>query len=199
MIEVIGLTGGIATGKSTVANMFKDNDIPVIDTDKISRELLVQGTDAYNELLEYFGTDIVMATGHVNRKKLAKKIFENPIERKKLNDIIHPRVRKNVLTQIKKYEVLENDIVILDVPLLFESGFDDLASKIICVYADFSIQVERLCDRDEIETDYALTKINSQMDINEKKEKSDFIIDNSDSIIKTKKQFNEVLEKIKKG
>ncbi|MFK5882736.1 MAG: dephospho-CoA kinase [Candidatus Izemoplasma sp.] len=191
---LIGLTGGIATGKSTVAKMFLDINIPVIDTDQISKELLKKGSEAYFEILDMCGQDVLLTNKDLNRKKLAKVIFEDKDKRKKLNRIVHPKVMNITLSEIKRYTILDAKIIVIDVPLLFETDFIDLVDKIITVYAKKDLQLERLIMRDKISESYALKKIESQMLLDDKVMKSDFVIDNSSSILSTKKQFNEIVK-----
>jgi dephospho-CoA kinase len=197
MTLVLGLTGGIATGKSTVSRMFLEKNIPLIDTDSISRDLLAKGNDGYAEVVKCFKNDDILLTNmEINRKLLGRIIFSNAQKRQKLNDIIHPKVINIVLSEIDKHKELGTDVVVVDVPLLFESGFDQFTDKVVVVYAPEELQLQRLIDRDNISEEYANMKINAQMTMEDKIEKSDFVIDNSKSILQTKKDFLEVLKKI---
>ena len=180
MTLIIGLTGGIATGKSTVTNMFKSIDIPVIETDVIARNLLNKGTEGYEEVLTAFSDSILLTNKEINRKKLGLIVFSNPQRRKKLNEIVHPRVKS----------------IVLDVPLLFETDFIDLVDVTIVVYTTFKKQKERLMERERIDKDYAEIKISSQMLLNRKVDLADFVIDNSKSILDTRKEFNKVMAQI---
>ncbi len=196
MTLVLGLTGGIATGKSTVAKMFEDRNITVIDTDKIARELLNKGTESYNEVIKFFTSDILLTNGEINRKKLGRIIFANAQKREKLNSIVHPRVLKIVDAEIQKSRDKDEKVIVLDVPLLFESGFDKKVDKTIVVYTSHKAQVKRLMERDLIKREYAEMKINAQMSINDKVDIADYVINNSLSILNTKKDFNKILEEL---
>lgn len=196
MAIIIGLTGGIATGKSTVANMFVEHGIPVVDTDKISFDLLRKGNNAYNEILELLGSEILLTNGDINRKKLGKMIFNDNDIRKKLNDIVHPRVKSITLSEIKTHEELGVKIIVVDVPLLFETNFVKLVDKSIVVYTTPDLQLERLINRDSILEEYASLKINSQMPIDEKVKLADYVINNSESILTTKKEFNIIMKEL---
>lgn len=191
---IIGLTGGIASGKSTVAKMFENLKVPVIDTDKISRELLKKNTEAYFEIIEMCGEKVLLTNKELNRKKLAKAIFEDPEKRQKLNKIVHPKVMNITLSEIKRFTMLGEKIIVIDVPLLFETDFIDLVDETITVFTEKALQLERLIMRDKIDEAYALKKIESQMPLSEKAEKSDYVIDNSKSILTTKKQFNNIIK-----
>lgn len=195
-MKIIGLTGGIATGKSTVSKMFSEANIPLIDTDVIAREVLNKGTKGYNEVLEYFTEDVLLTNKEINRKKLARIIFTNPKKRKKLNNIVHPKVKEEVLDQIEMHRKKNAQIVVVDVPLLYESGFDELVDDVIVVYTSKELQVERLMDREQITDEYALMKIDAQMSLEEKVKRARYVIDNSSSILDTKKQFNKILAEI---
>ncbi|MCF7926930.1 MAG: dephospho-CoA kinase [Candidatus Izimaplasma sp.] len=196
MAKIIGLTGGIASGKSTITKMFKEKDIPVIDADKIVHDLLTPKTETYKKILDEFSDEILFTNDEINRKKLATLIFNNTDKRKKLNSIVHPKVREQIEFEIKRHKLLETEILVLDVPLLYESNLDELCDKVIVVYTTKEKQVNRLIDRDKITKDYALKKINSQMSLEDKKEKADFVIDNSQSILQSKVDFNDILEQL---
>ena len=133
-MKIIGLTGGIATGKSTVAKMFSEAEIPLIDTDFIAKELLNKDSLGYQEVVEYFSEDILHKDKKINRKKLARKIFTNSKKREKLNSIIHPKVKEMVLSEIERYKKLNKEIVVVDVPLLFESGFDKIVDDVVVIF-----------------------------------------------------------------
>ncbi|PAT01184.1 dephospho-CoA kinase [Candidatus Izimaplasma bacterium ZiA1] len=196
MSIIIGLTGGIASGKTTVSNMFIEKNIPVIDTDKIAKELLSIDTEAYNEIIEMCGDDIKLSNNEINRKKLATIIFSNEEIRNRLNLIVHPRVKKIMMSEVARYKQMEVKIIVIDVPLLFESGFDKYVDETITVFVNFENQLDRLMSRDQIDLEYANLKIKSQLPLSEKVKRSTYVIDNSLSILETKKQFLEVLEKV---
>ena len=182
---VIGLTGGIASGKSTVSKMICDLNIPVIDTDKMAKETLKKGKPAYQKVVEVFTKDILLPGGDINRKKLGRIVFGNEERRQQLNKIVHPIVWKEVELEIKQYASKGAKVVVVDVPLLFESSFDRICDVTICVYTTAFKQLERLMERDYIDETYAKMKIEAQMPLEEKCAKSDFVIDNSRSILET--------------
>ncbi len=196
MTLIVGLTGGIATGKSTVSQMFKTVDVPVIETDSIARELLAKGTEGYEEVVTHFSKSILLTNNEINRKKLGMIVFGNHQKRSKLNDIVHPRVKSIVKTEIQKHKELGTKLLILDVPLLFETDFIELVDKTIVVYTPFKNQKERLMERERIDKVYAEMKIRSQMPLNRKVDLADFVIDNSTSILNTRKEFNKILEEL---
>ncbi|MFP4287065.1 MAG: dephospho-CoA kinase [Candidatus Izemoplasmataceae bacterium] len=197
MTKIIGLTGGIATGKSTVTQMFLDNKIPVIDSDKIAKNLLDKGQEAYQEILDAFGTEILATDQTINRQKLAKIIFNNEEARNKLNSLVHPKVKKVIYSEIAKLKMFEPEFIVLDVPLLFESEFDKICDVTILVYARRKDQISRLTMRDHIDETYAVQKIKAQMPLSKKKAMADYVIDNSKSILETRKSFDKVLSDIR--
>ena len=196
MSIIVGLTGGIATGKSTVTRMFLDQGIPVIDTDKIARDLFHHDTEVYRDILAHFGEDILLTDHTINRKKLGKIVFANKQKRDTLNGIVHPHVYKMVDKEIELFEELGKSIIVLDIPLLFETGYEGRCDKTIVVYTTKEKQLERLMERDAITKEYAQMKIDAQLSMDEKMEKADYVIDNSHSILHTKKDFNSILEEL---
>jgi dephospho-CoA kinase len=196
MTLIVGLTGGIATGKSTVTQMFKSVDIPVIETDAIAKDMLRKGSEGYEEVITHFSNNILLTDKEINRKKLGTIVFGNSQKRAQLNAILHPRVKSIVKNEIQKHKELGTKIIVIDVPLLFETDFIDLVDKTIVVYTPFRKQKERLMERDGIDKIYAEMKISSQMPLNRKVDLADYVIDNSTSILETRLEFNKVLKEL---
>jgi len=199
MAKIIGLTGGIATGKSTVSNMFLEINIPVIDTDKIAKQLFVKGSETYEAVREAFGDEILTPSEEINRNILAKIIFSDEEKREMLNNIVHPKVKEHVFAEIKRLELQGESFIVVDVPLLFESHFDTFMDYTVLVYAKRENQIARLISRDNIDETYALKKIKAQMPLSEKKKRADFVIDNSKSVLDTKRSFERCFKKIKEA
>jgi len=197
-MKIIGITGGIASGKSTVKEMLIGMSYIVIDSDAIAASLLEIGKDQYNEIVKSFGKEVLMPNKEINRKKLADIIFHNDKKKLLLNGIVHPEVKRIIRLELEYYEKLGVKLIFVDVPLLYEANFESVFDKIIVVYVDVDTQVQRLLWRDRITPEYALAKISSQMPLEEKKERADFVIDNSLSIITTKKALTDILEEINK-
>lgn len=198
MTLIIGLTGGIATGKSTVSQMFQSRNIPVIDADKIAHQVMEIGKPAYQKILETFGEEAVCSTGHLNRKKIAQIVFNNEERLDKLNGIVHPEVWKATEQEIARYRMMQEPYVVIDVPLLFESHFDELCDLCVVVFTDEQTQLERLMSRDHSSLEDAQKRINAQMPLKEKLIRADFKIDNSLSILETRKQFDMFLKKLER-
>jgi len=187
---IIGLTGGIATGKSESAKHFKKLGAYIIDADAVSHELTAKGMPALKELVKYFGKGILKADGSLNRKKLAEIIFTDPQSKLRVEKIIHPYIISCVNEIIsKKYRKYD---IIINAPLLFEVGIDRICDKIVVVWAPYDTQVKRLMSRDGITKEQADRRINAQMPIEEKVKMADYVIDNSGS----KKDLGEKVRKL---
>ena len=195
MSLIIGLTGGIATGKTTISNLFIKHNIPVIDSDILARKVVEKNQPAYNKIIQEFGSDILLSSGDLNRKLLGEIIFNDDHKRKILNNIVHPEVRKATIEAIDIYQKLGYKVIVLDVPLLFESHFDELCDYTVVVYANESVQLDRLIKRDNLTMEEAMKRINTQMSLTEKVKLAHFTIDNSNSLIETKAQFTKLMQK----
>ena len=196
MALIVGLTGGIASGKSTVANLIKDLGITVIDADIEARLAVEPGEKAYQQIVEHFGGEILLEDGSINRPKLGDIIFNHQEERMVLNGIVHPAVRERMNEKKVAAKERGENMVVMDIPLLFESKLTDLVEKIILVYVDEDVQLERLMKRNHYTEAEAMARIRSQMPLIEKKKRSDFIIDNNGSLEQTQKQLNAILNRL---
>ncbi len=196
MATIVGLTGGIASGKSTVSDLFKQAEIPVIDTDQIARKLLEQDEVVFETVVKTFGEDVLTPSKAINRNKLAQIIFYDDDKRQALNDIVHPKVKDRVFSEIDRLKA-DHDLIVVDVPLLFEAEFDKFMDHTVVVYAKRKDQISRLMSREGIDEAYAKQKVKSQMPLSQKKTLADYVIDNSKSILETRKCFDRLLKKLK--
>lgn len=192
MKKIIGITGGIASGKSYVCDIIEKQGFKIIDSDKISHELSKIGCPLYNAIIKEFGNDYLLDNKELNRKKLGALIFNNENEKLKLNSISHPLIINEINNQINE---ISDDLIFVDVPLLYESKMENLFNVIICVYVDRKTQIERLMNRDDISYDYALAKISSQMSLDEKAKLAHYVIDNSEDSAKA--MTLKILKKLK--
>ncbi|MDP4156741.1 MAG: dephospho-CoA kinase [Bacillota bacterium] len=193
MTLVVGLTGGIASGKSTVSNMLKEMGITVIDADVESRLAVQYGEPAYKQIVDNFGEEILLPNGEIDRQKLGSIIFNDEQKRQLLNQIVHPEVRRRM--NDKKDVALKNNekIVILDIPLLFESKLSNMVERTLLVYVERSIQLTRLMERNHLSEEEAEARIQSQMPLAEKIKLADTIINNNGQLAETKRQLEEIL------
>lgn len=194
MTLVIGLTGGIASGKSTVAQMFQQCGITVVDADVIAKEAVEQGMPAYQKIVETFGQGVLLETGGIDRRKLGEIVFTNEEKRMQLNAIVHPEVRKMMIKQRDEAIRAGERFVVLDIPLLYESGLEHLTDKVIVVWVPMELQLERLMKRNRLTEDEALNRIHAQHSLDEKKKKADAVIDNSGSLKDTEAQLHQLLD-----
>jgi dephospho-CoA kinase len=193
MSLVIGLTGGIASGKSTVSNMLKEMDITVIDADVEARLAVEKGEPAYQKIIAEFGDDILLDTEEIDRVKLGSIIFHDAEKRQLLNGIVHPEVRNRMNNQVEAAKLRGEQVMVLDIPLLFESNLTHMVEKTILVYVDRDIQLNRLMERNDLSLEDAEARISSQMPLSDKVALADAVINNNGSISETKKQVIEVL------
>ena len=194
MKKVIGLTGGIASGKTTVCKFIEKNGYQVIDSDKVSRELSEKGMPCFNAIISTFGEEYLSFDGEIDRKKLGELIFGDFKSKELLNSITHPIIIDELVRRINN---VEEGIIFIEIPLLYECKLEYLCDKIICVYLAKDIQVKRLMARDGIDEAYANLKIDSQMDLNIKKSLADFVVDTSKEYIEIEQQILEIIKKIK--
>ena len=195
----IGLTGGIATGKSTVSSLMVRKGALLVDADVIAREVMLPGHPVLAEVAAHFGQVILLPDGQLDRKKLGEMIFNNPEQRLALNRITHPAIRREIRSRMEAYEAAEPDrLVVVDIPLLYESELQSLFSGVLVVYVPRAVQLERLMRRDGITEEQALARLNSQMDIELKKDMADYVIDNSGSLAETGRQLDALWTRITK-
>ncbi|TDT61188.1 dephospho-CoA kinase [Fonticella tunisiensis] len=193
---IVGLTGGIASGKSTISNMIRKYNIPVIDADIIAREIVMKGSPVLNRIISEFGDDVLNHDGTLNRKRLADIVFSDKEKLKKLNMITHPVIKAEIIKQIEALRERNTSCCVIDVPLLIEGGFTDIVDYVVLIYVDDKTQLQRLMDRDRLSKGEAKKRISSQMKFSEKKKYADFIIDNSGSIEDTRREVDRVIKGI---
>jgi dephospho-CoA kinase len=195
MSLVIGLTGGIASGKSTVSAMFAEMGVTVIDADIEARLAVEKGEEAYENIVHTFGNEIVDDNGMIDRQKLGSIIFNDKEKRNLLNSIVHPAVRERMALKRQLAEDAGEKLIVMDIPLLFESKLTSLVEKVILVYVGEETQISRLMKRNGYNEEEALSRIHSQMPLKDKVKLADAVIDNSGPVEQTKKQLLEVLTK----
>lgn len=196
MIKV-GLTGGIGSGKSTVSNILRAENIPIIDADIISREVLELYPEIIEKIKTDFGFEFIDVNGKLKRREFGNYIFRNKIQRENYEKIIMPFIKREIFKRLDKYNELGEEICIVDAPTLIEHSIHQDMDANILVWVSKEIQIDRVIKRDLLEEHQVLDRINSQMTLEEKKPKVDFIIDNSGDLQKTKEQLNKVLAAVK--
>ncbi|MCR5349785.1 MAG: dephospho-CoA kinase [Acholeplasmatales bacterium] len=194
MKKVIGITGGIASGKSNVCNIISNLGYVVINCDKITNDLSEIDGPIYKAIIKEFGEEYLTFDMKLDKKKLAKYIFHDNDAKERLNSVTHPII----IDEVKRLLTLVDDgLVFVEAPLLYEAKIEDMFDKVICVFLKKKIQVERLMAREGIDEDYALAKIHSQMDLYMKKELADYVIDSKGSFDETKSQVINIINELK--
>lgn len=196
-MKIIGLTGGIGSGKSTVARSLQEHGFPIVDADLIAREIVEPGQPALAELAKEFGADILNADGSLDRGLLASRAFTNKDTTQRLNDITHPRI--NQRTQELFDEARQNgaDAVIYDMPLLIDKGLHKDMDATIVVHADEHLRVERLTTKRGLDVDDVRRRINAQIDDETRKQHADILLDNNGTEEDLTKQIAQAVDKIK--
>ncbi|MGZ0086683.1 dephospho-CoA kinase [Caldibacillus thermoamylovorans] len=194
MVLTIGLTGGIASGKSTVSAMMRQLGLPVIDADEAARAVVRPGEDAYRQIVAAFGPGILQKNGDIDRAKLGAIVFRDEAERTKLNAIVHPAVRRRMLAEKEELVRAGAKTIVLDIPLLFESGLTDWVDKVLVVFVDEETQLRRLMARNGFTKEEALARIRAQWPLAEKVKRADAVLDNNGTIEETRRQLLAVLE-----
>jgi dephospho-CoA kinase len=172
----VGLTGGIASGKTTVANMFRELGVPVIDADHLAHQALLRNQ---SKIVNYFGQDVLNERGEINRHQLGLKVFDNQKQLKWLEELIHPYVQEKVAEKKRLLARADEDLAIYDVPLLFENSLQDQFDEVILVYVPESVSKERLMARNGMTLEQAEARLRAQMSIEKKKELADVVFANT--------------------
>ena len=195
-MKLVGLTGGIASGKTTVANMFQRLGAAIIDADVLSREVVEPGQAAWQEIVTSFGREVLQADQTLDRQKLRAIIFSNPNARKQLETIIHPRVRALAEQRIREHREAGYAVVVYVVPLLFEGNLQDGLRPVILVACDVDVQRQRLEQRDRLDDAAAQKHIDAQMSLEEKRRLADYVIENNTGLEDLERQVREVFAKL---
>jgi dephospho-CoA kinase len=195
-LQLFGLTGGIGSGKSTVARRFRERGLPVLDADQLARDVVARGTDGLQEIVARFGSEMLDAAGNLDRKKLAARVFRDDEERRALNRITHPRVGKLLSERAEELGRRGEPLACYEVPLLFEAGLENALRPVVVVDAPVAQQVERTVARDGGSADDALARIRAQMPLEEKVRRADYVIDNTGALGALRGRADEVLDAV---
>jgi dephospho-CoA kinase len=195
-VKLVGLTGGIASGKSTVAAILRRLGASIVNADELSREVVQPGQDAWNEITKSFGSEILQEDMTLDRKKLRKIVFDNPEARKKLEAIIHPRVRALAEKRIGELAASGSSVIVYEVPLLFEAQIHLWLRPVILVACDIETQKKRLLERDHLTELEAQQHLDAQMSLAEKRKLADYVIENDTTLEELEQRVRAVLQKI---
>lgn len=196
MTKVIGLTGGIASGKSTISNIFKEVGWPVIDADQTARQVVMPGSLGLAQIVSRFGSQVLHPDGTLDRATLGSMVFDDPQNLSDLDQIEHPLIMAAIDQQLAGFKKQGLPVVVLDVPLLFETGMDQECDLTVLAVVDRKTQLERLMKRDHCSKAAALKRINAQMPLEEKMRRADVTIDNNGSLAQTRLQVAKLVERV---
>lgn len=195
MTKILGLTGGIASGKSTVSKYFASLNIPIVDADLVARKVMRAGSPAVKDIREEFGEEVLLENGEINREYLGELVFTYPEKRKQLNEIVQGRIRTEIADQTKALLEKNPPLIILDIPLLYEETYETEVDEVMVVYVDADVQKERLLKRNtDLTEEDALNRILSQIPLAEKAKLADVLIDNNGTIEQTLAQVRDWLK-----
>lgn len=194
MTFILGLTGGIATGKSTVSNYLAQKGIPIVDADVGAREVVEPHSEGLRRIVELFGKEILLEDGSLNRKRLGELVFSQEKKRQLLNASLHDLIREWIQTKTKSFIEKGFPLIVWDIPLLYEANYRMDCDAVMVVYAPEALQIQRLMDRNKLTLEQAENRIHSQMSIEEKRLKADILINNSGSIESTYLQLDSWLK-----
>lgn len=195
-MKLVGLTGGIASGKSTVAAILRRLGASVINADKLAREVVEPEEEAWKEIVATFGVDILDEDKTLDRRKLRKIVFENPEARKKLEAIIHPKVRALAERRIRELASAGSSVIVYEVPLLFEAQIHLWLRPVILVACDTETQKKRLLERDHVTELEAQQHLDAQMSLEEKRKLADYVIENDGNLKELEEKVRAVLQQI---
>lgn len=195
-MRLFGLTGGIGSGKSTVARRFRQRGLPVIDADELARAVVARGTDGLRKVVDRFGNGVLAPDGELDRKRLAAVVFESDDARRDLNAIVHPLVGALSAERTRDLEAKGEPLACYEVPLLYENHLETALAPVVVVSASLDQQVVRTVARDNGTEDEARARIRAQMPLAAKAERADYVVDNSGTIEETLARADEVLDDI---
>lgn len=189
MTKILGLTGGIASGKSTISNYFKKLNVPIVDADQVARDVMSAGQPVVEDIRRQFGEEYILKNGEINRSRLGDTVFTYPEKRHQLNAIVQGEIRKEMKRRTEAHLAEGPPLIVIDVPLLYEGNYDKYVDLVMVVYVDEETQKERLLKRNpELSEEDAINRIQSQMPLEEKAKRADVVIDNNGPLEDTLEQ-----------
>jgi dephospho-CoA kinase len=188
MTFVLGLTGSIATGKSSIVQIFKKHKIPVIEGDALTHSVQEKGADGFKAIIAEFGSEFLTDDGSLDRKKLGKTVFANQSQLQRLERVLDPIIRLKIQKELENFKKSQVPLVVVELPLLFEKNYEKMMDQIMVSYLPYELELERLMMRDNLKEEEAKRRIKLQETIELKRLCADVVIDNSGSFAETKKQ-----------
>lgn len=198
-LRVFGLTGGIGSGKSTVAGLLRDRGVPVVDADALAREAVAAGSAGLAQVVDAFGQDVLDAAGDLDRKRLGALVFDNADDRRRLNAITHPIVRQLSQQRFAELDRQGVELAAYDVPLLFEVGLDQVMRPVVVVNASEAAQIDRVVRRDGLSEAEARARIRAQLPLAEKRARADHVLENDGTLEELAVQVDALLARLRAG
>jgi len=198
-VRVVGLTGGIASGKSTFAAALRARGVPVVDADALARTAVAPGAPALAEIARTFGPDVLAPDGSLDRKRMAALVFADPGARRKLETITHPAVRRAMGEETARLAAAGHDLAFYDTPLLFEVGLDGTVDAVVVVYAPADVQRARLVARDGLQPAEAEARLAAQLPIEDKAARADFVVENVGGVAELGPKADRLLGDLRRG
>lgn len=196
-MKIVGLTGGIASGKSTVSRILEQNAVPIIDADKVAREVVEVGSDGLAQVVKIFGPQVLTESGELNRHLLGSLIFKDELLRQQLNGVLQPLIRQRFKDRIEQLRAQQAELIVLDLPLLYEMQYEALCDEIIVVYVSEKVQLQRLMERNNYSQQEAEERMAAQLSLEEKRVRADVIFENDGKPTDLERQVLQWLEKTK--
>ena len=193
----VGLTGGIACGKTVIRRRFDARGVPTLDADRVVHFLFAPGTDVTKDVRERFGANVLRADGSVDRKALGAVVFRDAVERESLEAIVHPRVFEAIETFFDEARKTSADVAVVDAALMYETGSCERYDRVVVAYCPSEMQQRRLMTRDGLSREQAQRRIAAQMPVEEKRDRADYVIDTTGTMEQTLQQTDTVLEQLR--
>jgi dephospho-CoA kinase len=198
-VRLVGLTGGIASGKSTFSALLRARGVPVVDADAISRAVVAPGSPALARIAEAFGRQALSPDGSLDRRWMGARVFADPVERRRLEAITHPAIRKAMLEEVARLAAAGHELAFYDVPLLYEVGLDPMVDSVVVVWTPRAVQLERLVRRDGLSPAEADARLGVQLPLDDKAARADFLVDNAGPLEALPPKADRLLADLRQG
>lgn len=195
MTKVLGLTGGIAAGKTAVGQLFQARGAVLIDADQVARQVVQKSQPGLAEIVALFGTTILNAAGELDRSKLGRLVFSDPSQLNRLNAVIQPRIRQEIINQSAAYRAQGYPLVVVMIPLLYEMNYETICDAVLDVDIPLELQVKRVMMRDHLTIDEAKQRITAQLSREQRLSRADFILDTSGNLLQLQENFDELWDR----
>jgi len=198
-VRLVGLTGGIASGKSTFSALLRARGLPIVDADAISRAVVAPGSPTLSRIAEAFGPRALSPDGSLDRRWMAARVFAEPGERRRLEAITHPAIHRAMLDEVGRLSAAGHELALYDVPLLYEVGLEGMVDSVVVVWTPRPVQLERLMRRDALSPAQAESRLAAQLPLDEKAARADFVVDNDGPLEALGAKADRLLDDLRRG